>query len=425
PYGLAMRSRSEGDRVDVVSGQRMATALRRIRRSVDQPAHPTVVTVASCDSGNVGDVVYTGASFAHELHEEGIPFVVASQFPLSKVGSVNMVDILYRRLLWGDDPREVLHVLRRELYALHTSTAHDWASLVTYCALPPDLPSQLSDTAYEQAKAAIDVALSACDRIVKELTEAGDDGREMSPATVEERLERLLDRADRAAARMPTTGEYETEGLGMLGSTEKRKAEVRFHFASCLAEHDAEYDASAQLSKCLAGLKASLAHYWDAVVQNMTEKKTPLKLKRSLHWVLTQHISLRAILGEEFERDFWIAAKLSAEIDLRDPNARVWGHGSLVELYALLLAFPDAGGVAGVEDPLSVAKEHGGMIVEIAGAGSFAVHSTRRQMERYVNWWCSDRFNDFLEREGIVRPAWGRDAGFIDAMKALVQVFPR
>ena len=41
-------------------------------------------------------------------------------------------------------------------------------------------------------------------------------------------MKTLLDRVDEAARHMPTTEGYETEGTGMLASTEKRKAELLF-----------------------------------------------------------------------------------------------------------------------------------------------------------------------------------------------------
>ncbi len=62
-------------------GERFSSALTTVG---DGRIHrPTVITVASCDSGNVGSVVRPGASFAHALHQGGVPLVVASQFPLS------------------------------------------------------------------------------------------------------------------------------------------------------------------------------------------------------------------------------------------------------------------------------------------------------------------------------------------------------
>lgn len=86
-YGLVLRKTDGGD--EVVSGERLARAFTRI--VADKIHRPTVVTLATCDSGNVGSVLETGASLAHALHLAGIPLVVASQFPLSKLGSVAVV----------------------------------------------------------------------------------------------------------------------------------------------------------------------------------------------------------------------------------------------------------------------------------------------------------------------------------------------
>ena len=40
--------------------------------------------------------VHPTASVAHDLHDQGIPLVVASQFPLSIEGSVPFVERFYR-----------------------------------------------------------------------------------------------------------------------------------------------------------------------------------------------------------------------------------------------------------------------------------------------------------------------------------------
>ena len=77
-YGLVLRGRYDAE-PDVVSGERFGSALTSVGR--DSVHRPTVVTVASCDSGNIGTVSIPGASFAHALHQAGIPLVVASQFP--------------------------------------------------------------------------------------------------------------------------------------------------------------------------------------------------------------------------------------------------------------------------------------------------------------------------------------------------------
>src|SRR6185369_3772851 len=103
---------------------------------------PAVVTVASCDSGNVGSVVAPGASIAHQLHEAGIPLVLASQFPLSVRGSAIMTETVYTRLLRGEDPRVLVHDLRQVLHVSCPDT-HDWASVVAYAALPADIDKQV------------------------------------------------------------------------------------------------------------------------------------------------------------------------------------------------------------------------------------------------------------------------------------------
>ena len=125
--------------------------------------------MASCDSGNVGTVVRPGASFAHALHQGGVPLLVASQFPLSTEGSVPLVATLYSGLLWGGNPLLLLQEIRAELHARYTSRWHDWASLVVYEALPQALGEQLDRVRYFQSRRALDAALERIDRAVREV----------------------------------------------------------------------------------------------------------------------------------------------------------------------------------------------------------------------------------------------------------------
>ena len=133
---------------------RVRRALRR-RADVGRPRRihrPAVVTVASCDSGNVGTVSIPGASFAHALHQAGIPLVVASQFPLSKEGSVPLAGDVVRGPALGRASAGPAAALRAELHARYTSTWHDWASLVVYEALPQALGDQLDALRYRQSQ---------------------------------------------------------------------------------------------------------------------------------------------------------------------------------------------------------------------------------------------------------------------------------
>ena len=108
-------------------------------------------------------MITPGASFAHDLHQSGIPLVVASQFPLSKEGSVVMASTLYRELLMAENPLITLHKVRTELHSRFSLKSHDWASLVVYEALPPDLGDQLQEFDYRQARSAVDAGVSKMD----------------------------------------------------------------------------------------------------------------------------------------------------------------------------------------------------------------------------------------------------------------------
>lgn len=416
PFGLALHSRQGPDEIDIVSGARFATALRPLReagqdgRSARRATLPTVVTVASCDSGNIGSVVHNGASFAHELHQNGVPFVVASQFPLSFQGSIHMAEVLYEDLLWGEDPRIALHRLRKKLYALNAST-HDWASLVAYGALPDDLDDQLEDVRYESAKRGIDRGMERLDEAIRLMADwkgAPGDGRMQ--------VDPLIKQVDVATARMPRTGGYETEGNGMVASTEKRKAEALYH----ASQHASDEEKAKRQSESLKLLRNAMRYYKEAFHRNMMESRKIVRMRRSVHWVLCQYLSLRAILGEPFAREHWGAALISShvDLDLPDPETRAWAHGTLAELYLLLLAYQPEH----VPEPSQAAEKnvlaHAEHVVSIAGRDSFAVLSTRRQFNRYVTWWGAEDFVARLKDAGIVRErAWGQAGGLTEIAK--------
>ena len=217
-YGLVLRG-SDGES-DVVSGERFSSALTTVDNG--RIHRPTVITVASCDSGNVGSVVRPGASFAHALHQGGVPLVVASQFPLSIEGSVPLVATLYRGLLWGGNPLLLLQQIRAELHARYTSRWHDWASLVVYEALPQTLAEQLDRARYFQARRAVDAALERIDLSVQ----AGD-GSVLNKSSVP---------SDTAIAHaithLPVDGQFGVECIGLRASARKRLAHAAFALAA-------------------------------------------------------------------------------------------------------------------------------------------------------------------------------------------------
>jgi hypothetical protein len=86
-FGLALCDQNDKNRVSVISGKRLAKALLAEGEDGTRRSQPLMVTLATCDSGNPGSVMIPGGSIAHDLHAAGIPWVLASQFPLTKADS--------------------------------------------------------------------------------------------------------------------------------------------------------------------------------------------------------------------------------------------------------------------------------------------------------------------------------------------------
>ena len=131
---------AEGQTKQSVGRQALANVLCPSR--LEKRHWPAVITLASCDSASVGSVVRRTTSIGQELHRRGIPLVVASRFRLTAPGALTMVEHLYGGLLAGEDPRFVLHELRKRLFS-DAGDDHDWASLVCFASFPADLDAQV------------------------------------------------------------------------------------------------------------------------------------------------------------------------------------------------------------------------------------------------------------------------------------------
>jgi hypothetical protein len=166
-FGLVLHDPRDVNRRDTLNGRRLFSALAGSDPHC-QRRLPQVVTIASCDSGNVGGIVVPGASVAHDVHDGGIPLVVAAQFPLTYHGSVVFVRRLYERLLEGDDPRCALRETRRAMHASAARRARgvDWAAVVQYGALPVDLDKHVYDATFRALRQRIDAAMSSVDPLV-------------------------------------------------------------------------------------------------------------------------------------------------------------------------------------------------------------------------------------------------------------------
>jgi beta-lactamase superfamily II metal-dependent hydrolase len=398
-YGLVLKGPDGAP--DVVSGDRFRTAITTVGH------RPSVVTVASCDSANVGSIIVPGASFAHELHQAGIPLVIAAQFPLSIEGSIPLTARLYNGLLWGEHPLTLLQRARAELHSRYTVNWHDWASLVVYEALPHRLGDQLDALKYFQTKRAMNSALERIDNAIKPANRGGTSLKDLDQA-VEYALERL-----------PLKGQYGVECVGLRASSRKRVAQAAF---TLLEEPDP------QLRDPYDLLEEARLDYDRAVRGLMVNDSRTLQRLATLHWVLVQGASLAMILGKKCDEGTWEAAKLSAHRyhDHPDPEQRAWAQASLAELWLIRLGEKEL-------DPAERVKLHN-LAVQHAeklgrfypGEDEFPVKSTRRQFQRYMDWWGHEKFEQALAERGVRRlVSWDGPHGVIETARRLVAILQR
>lgn len=356
----------------LVDGEQLASALRAHATSAEGGMSlPAVVTLAACDGGNPGSVLVPGASLAHALHEAGIPLVVASQYPLTFQGSVVMASLLYKRLLWGHDPRVVLHDLRQRLRLLDAAS-HDWASIVAYASFPPDFDAQLRKARLEVTVRAAATVLARTDvELLPKARGAGPlaHGRDELSRTIEE-LEKVL-----PAPEEPGAAATRAYFLGHCGSLEKRRAQVLDH------ERDASGGSHAGASLS-AEVRTALERSRDYYRRGLDEQL-------SNHWLATQYLSLEFLLEDRLSSEWLTVGRVAARRDLdgNNPSQRGWALGSLLELELLATQVPDLEEKA-KQQALERAREHTRELVRRLGLQSFHVHSTRRQLKRYRDWWC-------------------------------------
>lgn len=371
-YGLALCA--PGSRaMDIVEGRQLAQALRTAHPEGGERSHPNVVTLCTCDSGNVGSVMTPGGSIAHDLHAFGIPWVVASQFPLTMGGSVTLTEILYSRLLRGDDPRGTQHEIRQRLNT-GSRTDHDWASLVVYATIPGDFADLVEAFRDRQTRALIDVALGKAEAMI----EAG-----LPTAAVEQIYADVRQEArawrDRLPRRAPWALSYEAdvERFGMSGAIEKRIAELRMK--------------TGDRRGALVSWRESRDWYREAV----EKRKREVESIRVSHWVLTQYLSLSAVLKEEVDPTWWTTAREMVEAQLKpgDASEQAWANATLAELELLSMTYGDKA----ARDPRKVSERvvhYCQEVRRLMGDDSFHVYSTRRQFQRYLDWWQREEWQD-------------------------------
>jgi len=420
-FGILLADANSPGQSEAVTGARMATLIRTLQTTTEPSLSlPTVVTLASCDSGNVGSIFGAGASVAHALHEAGVPLVVASQFPLSFAASVSMVETMYGGLLWGEDPRLLLCRLRRKLQVELPQT-HDWASLVAYAAIPSDLDAQLLDMQFRRAIMSIDATFSLSDRLGRELwnirerSHAGkheDDSPRRTAVPAQVLSESLLveleatfrKRIDEPRRRLEDLSKR-TSKLdnnqralvhGRLGSTYKRLESV----------DNMGVDGETAPQPAIA------SHCRDNLNKARVQYRRAFDADRAQGWALVQDVVL-AFAMWEFEWEAWQnnrrLAQLMCEVDRSHSTreTRAWAIAGLIELalidYGLVLT--GFGKKSSKNGPNADPKPALSGLVEefrrcvLPDERDWEAVSLHRQLKRYMRWFGTDSSHPLARRQ--------------------------
>jgi hypothetical protein len=296
---------------------------------------------------------------------------------MTVTGSVTLTECWYSRIMMGEDPRSVVHELRRSLNA-DSRAKHDWASLAVYAVTPPDLAAQVTAFRSRQTKARVDVLFDKAERMSER--DVGADIEPVKKMFVEIRQTLREFRAEAPVGDGPEARRERAERIGLHAAAEKRIALlVREHAPAGDSRRQAERESDEALTRARDLYHKAFSEDW------------------SNHWVLTQFLSLNAVhatrSGEDLAlSDWWTVARSIALQQCRDTDAvsKAWAYSTLAEIELLGFAFGNysAGQVAEVTTRVA---QHCRAIAEIMGEDSFHVRATRRQFERYARWWSADR----------------------------------
>lgn len=383
-FGIALTGTLEPTQADIVDGTRLAIALTARGNNGAARSVPTFVSLATCDSGNIDSVLTPGGSIAHALHMAGIPWVVASQFPLWMRASTLAAEILYGGILAGEDPRRVLFDLRQRLRANAPGT-HDWASIVAYAVVSWDFPQQIERFRDRQTLRRSDVQFDRLDHL--QLCEA-----KCLESVREETYERIgilrkiiaFGLANAEKRGNPATI---AERLGLAGAAEKR-----------IALHLEVLDSNNR-DVISAAYKAALNNY-----------RRAQQVQQTNHWVTTQWLALEAVTrrgsncSEAWAKSlqpWWQLALCLARCDYESrapsrPNSKVWAIGTLLELIALGVIYDSQARANDkwINEAISYAHE---FVSLVRPEDTFPLRSTIRQFRRYQQFWHNDAWNNLVD----------------------------
>jgi CHAT domain len=402
-YGLVLHKDGAVDEQDVVEGLRLAKVLRTYREGGSNVLQcPAVTTIAACEGANQGSVVGIGASIAHAIHEAGVPLVVASQFPLSYPASVILTEVLYRGLLWGQDPRTLLNDLRWQLKMKLPGT-HDWASIVAYSSVPGDFSDQLLSTRVDQAYYQFQNAVLHLERLTNPIVEAKSASRTRNTASPKASEPSARERITKRALRVIRMARQQIAQL--LGDIPPENTEVRARVYSYLALAY-KWQARAHFSY---PYRASTSESNRAKVEDYLRKarryyRSSFQTCASEIYPIVQELSLAAVLDgsdvcqEEWWQEKWATARTLGEAAVRRPSLNtedrleaISTREDLIELYLLSQLSSDD-----EESPclLNLAYDHARWFVDQTNDFPTPRENAIRQFTHYTDWF--NKFNPSL-----------------------------
>lgn len=392
-FNLALRPQ-RGQGIHMVDGARLFEALCPTRTGGASPAPPTWVTLMTCNSGDVGSVLLPGGSLAHELHERGIPWVLASQFPLTFAGSVLAAESLYQPLFLGEDPRLVLSSLRSRLFAERNESI-DWASLVAYAAVLPGFDAMVRDSRRLRAQEALAVLFNRAHRTPGQPSATPQAMQEHGAALAE--YQRCLEQS-RPAVSSTATRYQDCEIAGLLGSSH-RNAAFLLH-----RDNPTLFRERLQLAR---------QHYEEGA-----------RIYPDSPWCIVHALSLGVLLGEPLSVEWWATGYCAAlrQLESREPIEQQWGRAALVELHLLALTLPTeegtgAGGALQILSGLQYAHEQ--------EAIRHNQHLNRLMAERPQKRDVIDKLRRQLDRYQQAAEILGLPREFLEAVARVADTCPR
>lgn len=405
-FGMLLWDR-DGLGSEVVDGRALAVALTPPRAD-GRDTVPWCVTLATCDSASQANVLAPQmTSIAHDLHEVGIPTVLASQYPLTFGAAVEMTEALYGGEIRGNDIRHTLRDMRHRMCSKMRRT-YDWASLAAYAAWPPTLDEKARRIRPLRVVQQLEVANDWGDTAIAALegTLLGG-GRPVSASVARKAGVQALQRLSEVTALLEREVESLRDEVRALDDKARRR---RGHWFNARHERDAAQASARVLQVELCGLLGSawkrVARIRSLLGTSAGEETMVEALRKSAqwyergaqldsrsHWVACQAFVQSALLIPPDQRDgrkyesamrWWKDACVSAtnDLELGDSKAVMWAHTTLleVELWRDMFEPGEKG------DP----KVHIDGLLRHASPGGFAVRSTRRQLLRYTGWWEPD-----------------------------------